>query len=109
MQLTKSLTSPLTAPHAGDIWRDIDRTFPLHPLFSDGGQHTQYTHTCTCLPPSLPLTLIPEAALGQVLLFCVLKAFAANHPDIGYCQVSHIKHNNKYCHSHSATQNHTRA
>ncbi|KAF7459355.1 TBC domain-containing protein [Cryptosporidium felis] len=50
------------APCCGDIYRDISRTFPRHPLFRERNN------------------------LGQNSLFSVLRAYSLYNPDVGYCQ-----------------------
>ena len=66
----------------GEIFRDINRTFPWHPMFT---QHRK-SHRCTDMRHVTIVYRLLCAEYGQSVMFDALRAFASSHIDVGYCQ-----------------------
>lgn len=78
-----------TRAAAGEILRDLGRTFPKHPLFRDAdGALASFPPPGprTALPDQTPPPLLRSPGAGQSLLANVLRACARRHPEVGYCQ-----------------------
>jgi hypothetical protein len=73
----------------GEIDRDIERTFPANPFFSEEGatEQGQLVRWWLCLTLVMVFRLLGD---GRRLLGNVLKAVAQHADDIGYCQVREV-------------------
>lgn len=71
---------------AGEIFRDVDRSMPWHPLFAadKGARFSRGDMAVVHVVSHLTTGRLDTD--GQAALFDALRAFAAAHIDVGYCQ-----------------------